>query len=46
MTTNLEAYLSKFSYAQVKLYFVEKGNLKFSDSKMRWREESEEFSVS
>ena len=26
---------------QINLFFVEKRNLKFSDSKMRWREESE-----
>ena len=31
---------------QIKLFFEEKGNLKFSDSKMRWKEESENFSLS
>ena len=30
---------------QVCLFFVEKGNLKFSDSNMRWREESEKFLI-
>ena len=36
---------SHFS-SQVSLFFVEKRNLKCSDSKMRWREESEKFSLS
>ena len=30
---------------QVKLFFVEKGNLKFSESKMRSREESEKLLI-
>ena len=30
---------------QIKLFFAEKENLKFSDSKMRWKEESEKFSL-
>ena len=40
----------KFNFShfspQVRLFFLEKGNLKFSDSKMRWKEESEKFSLS
>ena len=40
----------KFNFShfstQVSLFFVEKRNLKCSDSKMRWREESEKFSPS
>ena len=31
---------------QIKIFFAEKGNLKFSDSKVRWKEESEKFSPS
>ena len=31
---------------QIKLIFAEKGNLKFSDAKMRWKEESEKFLLS
>ena len=30
---------------RVRLFFVAKGNLKFSDLKMRWREKSEKFSL-
>ena len=29
-----------YQLSQVELFFVEKGNLKLSDSKMLWREES------
>ena len=38
----------KFLYStpRIELFFTEKGNLKFSDSKMRWKEESEKFSLS
>ena len=38
---NFEAY-----HSPVKLFFKEEGNLKFSDSKMRWKEESKNFSLS
>ena len=40
----------KFDFSQfilqVRLFFLEKENLKFSDSKMRWREESTKFLIS
>ena len=42
----------KFNFShfilRIKLFFffAEKGNLKFIDSKMRWEEESEKFSLS
>ena len=38
----------KFLYStpRIELFFTEKGNLKFSDLKMRWKEESEKFSLS
>ena len=39
----LMSLISHFS-PQVRLFFVEKGDLKFSDLKMRWRGESEKFS--
>ena len=51
MVVPFEAYLinslrfSEFNSShftpQIKLFFAEKGNVKFSDSKMRWKEESE-----
>ena len=54
--TIFEAYLInsydflKFNFSrftpQIRLFFVEKGNLKFSESKMRCREESEKLSLS
>ena len=36
----------QFFTPQVRLFFLKKGNLKFSNSKMRWGEESEKFSLS
>ena len=47
--TIFKAYLIKFNFSyfttQLTLFFLEKGNLKFSDSKMWRREESEKFSL-
>ena len=46
----LDPPLLKFDFfiftTQVTLFFLERRNLKFSDSKMWWREESEKFSLS
>ena len=40
-------FFLKFNFVhftpRIKLFFTEKGNLKFSDSKMRWKDESEKF---
>ena len=41
----LKFNFSHFTH-QIKQIFAEKGNLKFSDAKMRWKEESEKFSIS
>ena len=43
-------FFPKFNFCislpRIKLFFTEKGNQKFPDSKMRWKEEAEKFSLS